>query len=134
MNLDVSDDACGSVLGTATLALSTLTTTDAFAPVTGFVPALHAAKVKAALVVASLSGNFQCRLCYRVATTSREEPGSWSTTFDQWRSASGEYNTGDLTPASANEMWIQFGVQYSLSSGSALGQATVTTTVTGRKA
>ena len=64
-----------------------MTTADAFAPVTGFVPALHAAKVKTALVIASASGFFQYRLCYRVGSTSRDEPGSWSTTFDQWRKA-----------------------------------------------
>ena len=131
--LDVTDDACGSPIGTATLALSTTTTANAFAAVTPWVPAQHAAKIRAAIVISGLSGNFQCRLAYRTAATSKEAPGAWSTTFDTWRTADGEANTGDLSPTSANEMWIQFGVQHALSSGAALGQAIVSVALTGRK-
>lgn len=103
-------------------------TADAFFVVTGWLPALQAEKLKLALVCSSLTGNFQYRVCYRLATTSTQDPGAWTTAFDQWRTA-GEACTGMLTPAGGSDMWIQVGIQYALSSGSALGQASVSAVV-----
>ena len=70
-------------------------------------------------------------MVYRLAGTSPESPGSWqSASFDTYRTTSQEINTGELTPTygTPREMWIQFGLQFILTSGT-FGQATVLTSV-----
>lgn len=134
VELAVVDDACGAQVGSATATLATQTTDTTYFVVTGFIPALYAAYVKAALVITGLTGNFQCRLAWRAATTSTEVPGAWSTTFDTWHSANDEIGTGELQPSVGGDMWVQFAIQYSLSSGSALGAATISVAIGARKA
>lgn len=133
VSLDSATDACGQLVGTTTVSPVTYSTTNGFVPVTGWLPALAVEKLRATIVISGLVGNFQCRLAYRVATTSKETPGAWSTTFDAWRTADGEYNTGDLTPTTGSDMWVQVGLQFANSSGTAVGQATVTSAVHARK-
>lgn len=115
---------CGQVLGATSVQLETSSTTEKYQVLTGWLPAIMAKKVMLAVVCASRSGNIQWRAAYRTATTSPEIPSAWSTTFDaNGYRADGEFNTGEITPTVANEMWVQFGLQYNLSSGSALGTA-----------
>lgn len=128
VGLDVAYDQCGSLLGAYTLSLTTTTTTDAFTVLTGWVPATQASKIMAALVARSVTGNFQYRLCYRTAATSKDDPGAWSTTLHSWQGA-GESNTGELGLTLTGVMWVQIGIQYSLSSGSTLGQATISAAI-----
>lgn len=133
VTLEMSYAACGSVLGSWMGSLTTVTDVDAFVAITEWIPALQADKVMVAFVARSLAGNFRYRLCYRTATTSAEDGGSWSTTFDAWRTA-GEANTTELALTIGGSMYVQFGIQYALSSGSALGQATISAAVAVRRA
>jgi hypothetical protein len=132
MVAEVADDGCGGVACTGSFSLQTQTTSDSFVPLSGWLSALDAEKVKLAVVCASLSGNFQWRICYRTAPTSTQEPGAWSTSFDAFRGA-GEVCTGELSPSVAADMYVQLGIQHSLSSGSALGQATIHAVASARK-
>ena len=133
VELQVSYESCGGIIDGTTLALMADTTEDRFAPVGRWIPAMTVDRVMAAIVATSESGDFQCRLAYRTATTSQNEPGAWSTAFDAWHVGSGEWNTTLLTPTLANDMWIQFGIQYALTTGTSLGQATVSVATAVRK-
>lgn len=133
VELAVVDDGCGEQIGQASVVLSALSTTDSYYVLTGWVPALLAAKVKAALVTSGIVGNFRFRLAYRKATTSTQAPGAWTTTWDAWRSAEEEVNTGELDVDAADSMWVQFAIQYALSSGSSLGSATISVGLGARK-
>ncbi len=128
------DDKCGGPIGNYAGELTTLSDTTDVIAITAWMPARLAAKIKAALNCVDLTGNFRYRLVYRTAATSTEAPDAWDTAFDTWRSAAGEANTGELTPTITNKMWIQFGIAYGNSSGSALGRASVYAMLAGRKA
>ena len=133
VSVDLSDDGCGSAIGALNVALQANGVGNSFVAATGWVPLLQAQKAKLAVVCNSLTGNFQWRVAYRLATTSTQDPGAWTTTFDSWRTA-GEVCVADLTPATTdNEMYIQLGIQYNLSSGSTLGQASISAVVAARK-
>ena len=96
-----------------------------------WVPASLAKKIKAAVVVNSLSGNFQWCLTYRTATTSKDVPDAWTADWDTLRTAT-EVNTGELSPTLTGKMWVQIGIQYNLS-GSTPGQAFVQIVLTAHK-
>ena len=105
---------------------------NSYVAVTPWIPTIAAAKMRAALSITSLTGDFQCRMAYRTAETSQQSPNGWSTTFDStWRTA-GEATTNDLTPTYSDVMWVQFGLQYNLSSGTP-GQASVACAVAVQK-
>lgn len=133
VSLQLSYSICGSLVGTATLQALAPDTSNYFAPVTGWMPAADAAKVLAALLVSGVVGNFQCRLTYRTAQLETAVvTDNWATINLEagWHTGNGSFNTGQLTlPTSGNgrtddKMWIQFGLQFSVSSGTG-GQATV---------
>lgn len=128
--------ACGRMIAAETVQLATTSTgSDVQAvEVSEWIPAFQVDKVKAALVIASLSGNLQCRLCIRTAVTSPEQPGAWTSIGDPWHGSAAELNTGELPVSLGSVMWVQVGLQYQNSSGTALGQATVTSFVGVRKA
>jgi hypothetical protein len=133
VTLIVSDDRCGQVAGNATNTLHTTSTrTNTYVAVTGWIPAIMANKVKAALVATALQGPIQWRLAMRTATTAPELPNAWSTTFDTWRTTAAEICTGELSTSITGDMWVQFGIQYILSSGS-FGNVIVAATVAVRK-
>ena len=68
----------------------------------------------------SLTGNFQWRLVYRTAATSKESPGAWAVVTDANAPyGSGYVNTGDLSLSLAGKMWVQLGFQYLSTSGDA---------------
>lgn len=135
VGLRVAVKACGAIVGSATLQCLAPDTSNYFAPVTRWMPASEAAKVKAALLVSGVVGNFRCRLTYRSAQI---DPTSVSDNWAavdleaSWHTGNGEFPTGELTLPTGvgvsgridDKMWIQFGLQYSVSSGTA-GQATV---------
>ena len=123
VELLVSFNACGKIAGAINQQLVAMSTTVSYMAVTPFLPTIVAAKVRAAIAAASLTGDFQWRLAYRTAATNVQNPNAWSTTFDTYHTA-GELNTGDLTPTISGKMWIQFGIQYNLSS-STPGQASI---------
>lgn len=135
VSLQVSYDACGAIVGSTTLQLLAPDTSNYYMAVTGWIRAIDAAKVRAAILASGVVGNFQCRLTYR---TAQIDP---ATVSDNWgtvniesspHAGNGEFNTGELTLPTGpgqtgridDKMWIQFGIQYSCSSGTA-GQATV---------
>ena len=95
--LDLSYFACGQLVGSRTFHVYTAGTGDQYEPLTGWIPALLADKVKAVIVLTGAAPDFQCELAYRTATTTKEEPSAWAAvTGDSWHnpgSANGEYNT-----------------------------------------
>lgn len=125
---------CGRSLGVQVFTLSTLSTTNAYQPITGWQPALDLEVIKAAIVTTGIIGNFRFRLAYRRATTSQEVPGAWSTDLTSEWSQNGEAALSDTPlPSVGAEMWVQIGIQYYLSTGSALGQATVSVALAGKR-
>jgi hypothetical protein len=125
---------CGRLLTNQTVTLSTYTTTNGYHVLTGWFSALDVEIIKAAIVCTGLIGNFRCRLAYRTANTSPEVPNAWSTTLGTVISADGETPEPDTTLANmSGVMWVQLGIQYYLSTGSALGQATVSVALAGRR-
>ncbi|HNC98987.1 MAG TPA: hypothetical protein PKW90_22825 [Myxococcota bacterium] len=130
VSLQMAYESCGRVVGTQTLALSTSSSSDSFVPVTGWLTALSAEKVRA-VVVSRAEGNFRWKLAYRTAATSVEDSGSWSPLEAEYHTV-GEVNTEDLTPTLTDVMWVQYGLLYSSSSG--LASATVSVSPTVKKA
>ncbi len=135
VTLQLSYDACGLVAGGVTLQALAPDTSNYFAPVTGWLQAIDAVKVLAAILVSGALNNFQCRLTYRTATTDTGVvTDNWAVVNLEagWHAGNGEFNTGTLTLPTGvgqtgridDKMWIQFGLQFSVSSGTA-GQATV---------
>ncbi len=135
IEVHVSVLSCGNSVGTRSQELQAFnTTTDSFAVVTGWVPAVDVDKVVAFFVITNLLGNFRCQLAYRTAATSIEAPGAWNLAEQAYRNANGETTTGEIALSLGSEMFVQFGVAYSQSSaGAAPGQASVTTSVSVRR-
>jgi len=132
VSLELAYNACGKIIGGDVAQLFVPGTTSQYRPFTGWIPASHAAKVKAALVVLNSSANFRCQLAMRTATTSREATGSWSSNLEAlWHSGDGEFNTGEISLSNGSVFWVQFGLEYQLSSGSN-GQASVSMSVAAR--
>jgi hypothetical protein len=131
VELQVVENTCGEVLTSWSGVLVASTSTRAFQEVGMWVPASLAKKIKAAVVVNSLSGNFQWCLTYRTATTSKDVPDAWTADWDTLRTAT-EVNTGELSPTLTGKMWVQIGIQYNLS-GSTPGQAFVQIVLTAHK-
>lgn len=125
VTLSVVTVACGSMVGSWRGSLVSSVTADAVVPVTSWVPSVWAQKVMAAFIVASASGNFRCRLVYRVAETSTDAPGSWQDTTDTNVAGNSERNTGNLTLTLGSNLMVQFGVAYSSSSGTSVGEVAV---------
>lgn len=133
VSLQVAYDACGGVAGSQTLALSTVSSTDSFLPVTGWLASISAEKVRAAVILAG-NANIQWKLSYRTATTSVDSPNAWQTGLEAGYHGTGATNTGDLTPSVSTAMWVQFGIQYSSSSGGTLAVGNMSVSVATRKA
>lgn len=132
LTFQVSYEACGSIVAMETHELIATSTSAVVKSIGGWMPAITADKVKAAIIVSGIQGaNFQVQLVYRTATASREDPGSW-TSLDTLRTGAGEFAVSDQTLSIGGQMWVQFGIKYILSSGS-LGGATVSTTIAVRK-
>jgi hypothetical protein len=131
--LDLCTVACGEVVGTTSRDLVSSGTTSRFAPLTRWIPAVLAQEVMAAMVVNGATGGFRCQLTWRSAATSRESPGSWATGFEgAWHSGDGEWNSGEKTPSPGTDMWVQLGVEYSLSSAGE-GGASITFAIATRR-
>lgn len=118
VELEVSYHQCGQIAGAATHQLFATTGTAQFIAVTPWLPALLVEEVKAAASATSVTGNFQWRLVYRTAATSKESPGAWAVVTDNNAPySSGDINTGDLPVSLTGKMWVQLGVQFLSSSG-----------------
>ncbi len=133
VGLELAYDAYGQVVGSTSLDLLTPGTASRHVPITGWIPAIHADKVKAAIVVTNAVGTFRSQLAYRTATTSQQDTGSWSTNLEgSWHSGDGEFATGELSLSTGSVMWVQLGLEHSLASGSN-GGAQVDTAVAIRR-
>lgn len=121
---------CGQMVGNWAGELSTLTTSPQRQIVTGWLPALLAEEVKAGFILTTLVGNFQCRLAYRTATTMRDVASGWTPLGTNLTSSD---ILADTAVSGASEMWVQFAIEYSLSSGSNLGSAHVSVAVGTRR-
>lgn len=138
VQLQVAYDSCGRVVGASSEQLQATSSTNSFKALTPWLPAMHAAKVKAAMVVNSLTGDFQWRMTYRTAEHFKEVPSAWTVDWNPgagglnpFRTAT-EVNTTELAPTLTDKMWVQYGIQFNLSSTNQ-GQATVNAAVAVRK-
>lgn len=137
VELQVAYDMCGQAVGTYDEQLMVTSDTKVFYALTGWIPSLHAAKMKAAVVVNGLGGNFKWRMTYRTADVYPSQPNAWQADWDSTgnpeRGAT-EINTGELAPTTTGKMWVQFGIMVYLSTGyTTPGQATVQASVAVRK-
>lgn len=133
VELEVSYKQCGDLVGAATHQLSTVTTDDQYVAITPWLPGILVDKVKAALIINSLTGNFRCRLAYRTAPTSKESPSGWNLVTDANAPyTAGEFCTSDLPVTVGSNMCIQFGLMYDLSAAGS-GQATVAAVIGTRR-
>ncbi len=81
----------------------------------------------------SLRGSAICGLPACSATTSTETPGAWTTTESYRSTNNTEVNTGEVTISGSTDMYVQVGVEVSLSSGSTPAQVTLVTTLAVRR-
>jgi hypothetical protein len=100
---------------------------------TGWIPALEADKVEAAVVTDASSTDWEGRLAYRTAEVVTESTSAWSVLEAGYTTGSGERNTGELTLSISSKMWVQFGLAYRMKSAGSFTQATVTAAVMVRK-
>ena len=135
LEVQVSYVSCGGIVGSFTQELRAYnTTSDAYVAVTGWIPAIDAAKVIAAIVLTGIAGNFQCKLVYRTAATRIQYPGSWTSLEAVYHTAN-ESNTALQNLSITDVMFVQFGLAFSQSSaGSAPGQATASVVTAVRRA
>jgi hypothetical protein len=125
----------GSLIETRRISVETNTTSARYVAVTDWFPRKFASKVKVAFDVNGSGTTLQYQVALQTATHSVQLPGSWDTTgFTANTYPAGgptEYNTGEVTPASSNDMWIRVGVLYQLSAGSSqtYGFITATTSI-----
>lgn len=124
VELEVAYTKCGEMSGAGTWQLSSTTTDMQYIAISDWMPSILVDEVKLAAICSSLTGNLQWRLAYRTAATSKSDPGAWSPVTDTNAPyVAGEVNTGDLPVFLGADMWVQFGIAYSSTSGS--GQATL---------
>lgn len=118
VRVDLSWPACGQAAGGGTFALLAPDTNSRYQAISGWIPAIFADIVKAAIVVTATIGNFRCQLAFRTATSVKESPSAWSSNLEElWHGGNGEFTTGEKTLSVSSSMWVQIGVEYSLSSG-----------------
>jgi hypothetical protein len=139
--LQVAYDTCGQVVGASSAQLQSTSGTRFYEAATPWLPALHANKMMASMVVNSLTGDFQWRMAYRTADEFKENASAWSV---DWEPTPGsptnpdrvavDVNTTLLAPALTNKMWVQYGIQYNLKTPFTIGQATVNAAVAVKKA
>ena len=125
VTFSVSFTQCGKLVGGKTLSLASTTSTPAYAVVTPMVSALMVQKVKALVVASSLNGNFGWKLCYRTATTNKDNPSGWTSLEAGDPHGTGPFCLGEFTVSLDGEMWVQFGVMYQSSSGAGDAQVMV---------
>lgn len=131
-SLEVAYNSCGKIVGGDVIQLFAPSTTSLYRAFTGWIPAIHAAKAKAALVVQNASANFRTQLAVRTATTSREVTSAWSSNLEgTWHSGNGEFNTGEVALSLGSAYWVQMGLEYQMSAGSN-GEATASMSVSVR--
>lgn len=121
---------CGRVVGTFDETLVATDTGLRYVAITGWMPSVDIEKVKATFVRTSLLGSgFQVKLAWQKASTSVENPGSWAAVPSAPAyTTAGEANTTELNLAASygtpREMWVRFGLEYTLTTGS-FGSAAV---------
>jgi hypothetical protein len=137
VELQIAYDICGQVVGSFADQLVATSETKIFIALTPFVPSIQAAKMKAAVIVNGLGGNFKWRMTYRTAEFFPASPDAWQADWDSPNNperGATEVNTGELSPTTTGKMWVQFGIMIYLSTGyTTPGQATVQATVMVRK-
>ena len=129
-------ESCGRVVGSQQLTPVTTSTANSFVPLTGWLSALQAEVVKAVVVMSGKTGNFRCRLSYRVATTSPESPGSWNAdvTGTSYIDTDGSYNTDEVSLSVSTAMWVQIGLQFNSTSAGVFSTANLTVATMVQKA
>ncbi len=131
VSLQVCAETFGKIISIKTATLLAPDTSTYYQPLTGWMPTSMVSKFKAAFIIQNPSADFRCALAWQFASTSVQQPGSWSNS-GTWYS-SGEQGTGEVsaTPGS-NEMWVRAGIACKSNSASNVN-ATVTASVAIRK-
>ncbi|MES2642003.1 MAG: hypothetical protein V4850_21135 [Myxococcota bacterium] len=130
--LALSYAACGSLIGAWNGQLTTTVTSDSYVAITPMIPALLADKIKAAIIVNSVTSNFQCRVVVRYGFALKEVAGAWTNTSDTNVSGASQRNTGELTLSNGSNMYVQIGLAYSNTSA-VFAQADVAVSVGARR-
>ena len=137
ISLWVSWNCVGSPVSTTTIQVDADNVVDRIAILTPWIPRIYAAKVQAAIVGTGVTGlgTIRYELVAQTAPSSFENPSAWDTSIHspQTFSSNTEYNTGDLTLTSSNDMWVRFGLAYGLSTGTDQTTAIITATVAVRQ-
>ena len=103
-----------------------------FEPLTGWIPAIDADKVKAAIIVSGVDGTIETKLYYQTATAVVQTTNSYAEVETTWTSGADERCTGDTALSIASAMWVRFAMAYKMPSGT-VGQATVSVAVATRR-
>jgi hypothetical protein len=114
----------GGMLGSWRGPLTATVANDSFMAVTGWVPALLAQQVMAAVQVAAATAGFQHKLVYRLATYSQNLAGSW-VAAEANVGGNCERNTGRLPLTLGANMWIQLGIAWSTSGATATADVAI---------
>ena len=122
VGMQVAYDQCGEVVGNWQGVLQAFSSSNTFQPVTGWIPAIHATKVKMALISTGADSNFQYTVGFQKATYLPESPSAWDTTWDTAPTGAPydgneENNTGEMVEAWGTIGWVRFGIAYKISSG-----------------
>jgi hypothetical protein len=126
VTLAMANTDVGAMVGNWRGQLVATVTSDAYMAVTGWTVSLAAQKVMAAIIVASASTNFRHRLVYRVAPTMQAVPGAWTDIATEVnQSGNLERNTGRLALTLGANLFVQFGLAYSSSSGTSVADVQV---------
>ena len=133
LSLQLAFDACGSVVDSRTQVIQTPDATNVqYTPVSGWIPAIHADKVKAAFLLSGVQGTVTYRLAYQTAATSQQVTNAW-TLLEGGPSSALERCLADTTLSlPTTDMWVRFAVAHILASGSN-GGATLSTAIAVRR-
>ncbi len=133
VSLQVCAETFGKIVATKTVSLISPDDSIYYQPVTDWMPTAMFSKLKAVFVLQNASGDFRCALGWQFASTSVEQPGSWSNTGTWYDSTNPERCTGEVSAIpGANEMWGRAGIAFKSNTDS-ITQATVTASVAIRK-
>lgn len=107
----------GRIVDGRRVMLYTTDTANKFQVLTRWIPAIHVAKVRAAIIVNGVSGavGLTVQLAQQGCPTNDANPGAWSAIAGTSNSISSgvlEYNTGDISNGDAVNQWIRYGVLY----------------------
>lgn len=126
----------GQVVGSAAINTLVASSTPAYFPIGGPIPAIVFSKLRLAYLLESVSGHAAWKIAYRTGPTSLATMGSWNTLAAEttWRTTLGEGCTPEIAQSlTASDFWVQFGIACALSGGATAGPVVLQTILGVRK-